>query len=94
MFGKYGPVSDVYIPLDYYTRQPRGFAYVQYPFFVCKGQEKKSSSLSIDLHILQLGKLMKKITVVFLSDVSFKEQVKQDQVSSGNKSRLPFQDQG
>eukprot|EP00118_Oscarella_pearsei_P022607 m.264017 g.264017 ORF g.264017 m.264017 type:complete len:68 (+) comp40462_c1_seq24:61-264(+) len=32
MFGKYGPVTDVYIPLDYYKRQPRGFAYVQYPF--------------------------------------------------------------
>lgn len=31
MFEKYGPVSDVYIPLDYYTRKHRGFAYVQYP---------------------------------------------------------------
>lgn len=30
LFGKYGPVSDVYIPLDYYTRRPRGFAYVQF----------------------------------------------------------------
>jgi len=30
MFEKYGPVKDVYIPLDYYTRRPRGFAYVQY----------------------------------------------------------------
>ena len=32
MFTKYGPVRDVYIPLDYYTREPRGFAYVEYPF--------------------------------------------------------------
>ena len=31
LFGKYGPISDVYIPLDYYSRRPRGFAYVQYP---------------------------------------------------------------
>jgi RNA recognition motif-containing protein len=31
MFGKYGPLSDVYVPLDYYTRRPRGFAYIQYP---------------------------------------------------------------
>ncbi|ESN91968.1 hypothetical protein HELRODRAFT_181891 [Helobdella robusta] len=31
IFSKYGPVTDVYIPLDYYTRQHRGFAYVQYP---------------------------------------------------------------
>ncbi|CAG5115413.1 unnamed protein product [Candidula unifasciata] len=27
LFGKYGPISDVYIPMDYYTRRPRGFAY-------------------------------------------------------------------
>lgn len=32
MFQKYGPVSDVYIPLDYYTRRHRGFAYIQYPW--------------------------------------------------------------
>ncbi|XP_055331054.1 serine/arginine-rich splicing factor 10-like [Paramacrobiotus metropolitanus] len=30
IFGKYGPIKDVYIPLDYYTRAPRGFAYVQF----------------------------------------------------------------
>lgn len=30
MFSKYGPVTDVYIPQDYYTRRPRGFAYVQF----------------------------------------------------------------
>lgn len=31
LFGKYGPLSDVYVPVDYYTRRPRGFAYIQYP---------------------------------------------------------------
>ena len=31
-FIKFGPISDVYIPLDYYNRRPRGFAYIQYPF--------------------------------------------------------------
>ena len=30
IFTKYGPISDVYIPLDHYTQKPRGFAYVQY----------------------------------------------------------------
>uniref|UniRef100_A0A8C5DZY2 RRM domain-containing protein n=1 Tax=Gouania willdenowi TaxID=441366 RepID=A0A8C5DZY2_GOUWI len=30
-FGRYGPIVDVYIPLDFYTRQSRGFAYIQYP---------------------------------------------------------------
>lgn len=33
-FGKYGPLKDVYIPQDYYTRQPRGFAYIQYPLLI------------------------------------------------------------
>ncbi|RWS11080.1 hypothetical protein B4U79_05561 [Dinothrombium tinctorium] len=32
VFSKYGHVADVYIPVDFYTRKPRGFAYVQYPF--------------------------------------------------------------
>lgn len=31
IFTRHGPIQDVYIPLDYYTREPRGFAYVQYP---------------------------------------------------------------
>ena len=31
LFGKYGPVTDAYMPLDYYTRRSRGFAYIQYP---------------------------------------------------------------
>ncbi|XP_026087244.1 serine and arginine rich splicing factor 10b [Carassius auratus] len=30
-FGRYGPIADVYIPLDFYSRRPRGFAYIQYP---------------------------------------------------------------
>ncbi|XP_033633595.1 serine/arginine-rich splicing factor 10-like [Asterias rubens] len=30
IFGKYGEISDVYIPLDYYTKEPRGFSYIQY----------------------------------------------------------------
>ena len=30
LFTRYGYVRDVYIPLDYYTREPRGFAYVEF----------------------------------------------------------------
>ncbi|XP_054167532.1 serine/arginine-rich splicing factor 10-like [Oppia nitens] len=30
LFNDYGHVTDVYIPLDYYTHRPRGFAYVQF----------------------------------------------------------------
>ncbi|XP_028837585.1 serine/arginine-rich splicing factor 10 isoform X2 [Denticeps clupeoides] len=29
-FGRYGPIVDVYIPVDFYTRRPRGFAYIQF----------------------------------------------------------------
>ncbi|XP_075322150.1 uncharacterized protein srsf10a isoform X1 [Odontesthes bonariensis] len=29
-FGRYGPIVDVYIPLDFYTRRPRGFSYIQF----------------------------------------------------------------
>uniref|UniRef100_A0A8C0DAJ3 RRM domain-containing protein n=1 Tax=Balaenoptera musculus TaxID=9771 RepID=A0A8C0DAJ3_BALMU len=29
-FGRYGPIVDVYVPLDFYTCRPRGFAYVQF----------------------------------------------------------------
>uniref|UniRef100_A0AAZ3NWZ6 RRM domain-containing protein n=1 Tax=Oncorhynchus tshawytscha TaxID=74940 RepID=A0AAZ3NWZ6_ONCTS len=34
-FGRYGPIVDVYIPLDFSTRRPRGFAYIQYPLYSC-----------------------------------------------------------
>ncbi|KAI6649359.1 Serine/arginine-rich splicing factor 10-like [Oopsacas minuta] len=30
IFTKYGPITDVYVPLDFHTQKPRGFAYVQY----------------------------------------------------------------
>ena len=30
VFSRYGEIRDVYIPLDYYTREPRGFAYVEF----------------------------------------------------------------
>ena len=36
LFSQYGRVTDVHIPLDHYTGEPRDFAYVQYPFFFLK----------------------------------------------------------
>ena len=30
MMEKYGEIRDVYIPSDYYTRKPRGFAFVEF----------------------------------------------------------------
>uniref|UniRef100_A0A915A3I6 RRM domain-containing protein n=1 Tax=Parascaris univalens TaxID=6257 RepID=A0A915A3I6_PARUN len=32
LFERMGPVRDVYIPLDYYTHESRGFAYVKYEY--------------------------------------------------------------
>ncbi|XP_004205612.2 serine/arginine-rich splicing factor 10 isoform X1 [Hydra vulgaris] len=32
VFEKYGDISDVYVPLDYYTRESRGFAYIQFDY--------------------------------------------------------------
>uniref|UniRef100_A0A804UFG0 RRM domain-containing protein n=1 Tax=Zea mays TaxID=4577 RepID=A0A804UFG0_MAIZE len=28
-FGKFGPVKDIYLSNDYYTREPRGFGFIQ-----------------------------------------------------------------
>ena len=30
LFGRYGTVNDIYIPMSYHTRRPRGFAYVAF----------------------------------------------------------------
>merc|ERR1712212_245768 len=30
LFGKYGHIRDVHIPMDFNTRQPRGFAYIEF----------------------------------------------------------------
>lgn len=49
LFGKYGPLTDVYVPVDYYTRDPRGFAYVQYPLFRLT---KSVSLLSSLVHVI------------------------------------------
>ncbi|KAG9456394.1 hypothetical protein H6P81_000902 [Aristolochia fimbriata] len=29
-FGQFGPLKDIYLPRDYYTREPRGFGFVQF----------------------------------------------------------------
>jgi hypothetical protein len=33
---KYGKLIDVTIPLDYYSGMPKGFAFVEYPFYLLK----------------------------------------------------------
>ena len=29
-FSQFGPVKDVYLPVDFYTRKPRGFGFVEF----------------------------------------------------------------
>ncbi|CAN8021618.1 unnamed protein product [Ixodes persulcatus] len=48
LFGKYGPITDVYIPVDYYARRPRGFAYVQYPLFLDHLRDAEDAMYSLD----------------------------------------------
>lgn len=36
LFAKYGRIIDVTIPVDYFTRQPKGYCFVEYPFFLFK----------------------------------------------------------
>ncbi|CAN8018991.1 unnamed protein product, partial [Ixodes persulcatus] len=40
-FSKHGPLTDVYIPMDYHTRRPRGFGYVQYPLYLRDAEDAK-----------------------------------------------------
>ncbi len=30
LFEPFGEIKDVYLPRDFYTKKPRGFAYIQY----------------------------------------------------------------
>jgi hypothetical protein len=46
---RYGRVKDVYMPRDYYTRRPKGFAFVQFFDTICA---KVSYRLHIFSHIM------------------------------------------
>lgn len=32
LFEQFGEIKDVYLPRDYFTKKPRGFAYIQYVY--------------------------------------------------------------
>ena len=49
LFSQYGRVTDVNIPLDHYTGEPRDFAYVQYPFLYLKSVILSVISISLSL---------------------------------------------
>ncbi len=45
-FGRYGTVKDIYIPMDYHTKRPKPFAFVEfivcaYIFHLCIGVQEK-----------------------------------------------------
>ena len=48
-FSQYGCVTDVHIPLDHYTGEPRDFVYVQYPFLYLKSLILSVVSFSLSL---------------------------------------------
>ena len=56
LFSQYCRVTDVHIPLDHYTGEPRDFAYVQYPFFFLKSLIL--SLVSFSLSLLRFGTKM------------------------------------
>ena len=44
IFGEFGEVVDVYLPLDYHTRRPRGFGFVQFS----KADDAEAARRSVD----------------------------------------------
>ncbi|KAJ7554184.1 hypothetical protein O6H91_06G129700 [Diphasiastrum complanatum] len=59
-FEEFGPLKDVYLPKDYYTREPRGFGFVQF----LDPQDAADAQYEMD------GKLVngRKISVVFAEE--------------------------
>ena len=49
LFSQYGCVTDVHIPLDHYTGEPRDVVYVQYPFLYLKSLILSVVSFSLSL---------------------------------------------
>ena len=61
LFSRYGPIQDVYIPMDYYTREPRGFAYVQYPHS-CRNMKRHVSCRCCELFVKAHTVIISKLT--------------------------------
>merc|ERR1719321_1281080 len=54
-FSEFGELKDVYMPTDYYTRQPRGFGFVEY-YEVADAQEacKRMHKSDLDGNIIEV----------------------------------------
>ncbi|GKV30319.1 hypothetical protein SLEP1_g39140 [Rubroshorea leprosula] len=59
-FERYGPIKDIYLPKDYYTREPRGFGFVQY----VDPQDATEAKYGMDGQVL----LGRELTVVFAEE--------------------------
>ncbi|CAM9255475.1 unnamed protein product, partial [Heterosigma akashiwo] len=60
VFGKFGELRDVYIPLDYYTKEPRGFAFIEFL------DDRDAADALQDMDGYQLDG--REITVIFAQD--------------------------
>ncbi|EER92211.1 hypothetical protein BDA96_01G382100 [Sorghum bicolor] len=59
-FGKFGRVKDIYLPKDYYTREPKGFGFIQY----FDPEDASDAKYHMDGQML----LGREITVVFAEE--------------------------
>ncbi|KAB5552885.1 hypothetical protein DKX38_010196 [Salix brachista] len=60
LFGRFGPLKDIYLPRDYYTGEPRGFGFVQY----LESADAADAKHHLDGEIL----LGRELTVVFAEE--------------------------
>ncbi|KAJ6914466.1 serine/arginine-rich SC35-like splicing factor SCL33 [Populus alba x Populus x berolinensis] len=60
LFGRFGPLKDIYLPRDYYTGEPRGFGFVQY----LESADAADAKHHMDGEIL----LGRELTVVFAEE--------------------------
>ncbi|CAM0873394.1 unnamed protein product [Alopecurus aequalis] len=59
-FGKFGRVKDIYLPRDYYTKEPRGFGFIQY----CDPEDAADAKYYMDGQVL----FGREVTVVFAEE--------------------------
>ncbi|KAE8651124.1 hypothetical protein Csa_000954 [Cucumis sativus] len=61
LFGRFGPLKDIYLPRDYYSGEPRGFGFVQ---FVVDAADAADAKYELDGQVL----LGHELTVVFAEE--------------------------
>ncbi|XP_022948454.1 serine/arginine-rich SC35-like splicing factor SCL33 isoform X1 [Cucurbita moschata] len=87
LFGRFGPLKDIYLPRDYYSGKPRGFGFVQY----IDPSDAADAKYELDGQVL----LGRELTVVFAEENRKRpEQMRARDSSSGRSysyRRSPLQ---